>query len=250
MASRRIIIGAIGGDKQPDPFATELGAAVARAGCILLTGGEPSTAADIKNAAMRGAVEEEANGQGAVARLIAVLPKHAAPAWQGRLPFQLALHTGLPHYVRNIINGLTPDVLVAFGGGAGTLAEVAFATAAGKTLFFHAAVQRLRTNVVTYFGQQAPEHYIETYLRTPLSIYDIADKHRTADEVHQLLTEMLERAEDAPEDADELVARCIAVVESSRLAEPAGYPGLPGDAGSKDKFRQLVEAMSRGRPPR
>jgi uncharacterized protein (TIGR00725 family) len=248
MASRRIIIGAIGGDKQPDPFAAELGAAVARAGCILLTGGEPSNASDVKNAAMRGAVEEEANGQGAVARLIAVLPAYPPPLWQGLLPFQLALHTGLPHYVRNVINGLTPDVLVVFGGGAGTLAEAAFAIAAGKPLFFHAAVHRLRENVAKYFGRQAEDDYAGTYLRAPLSIYDIAGKRRTADELLQPLTEMLERATDAHEHADELVARCIAEIGSS-TAGPTGYPGLPADAGSKDRFRQLVEAMSRERPP-
>jgi hypothetical protein len=83
---RRTIIGAIGGDfEDAGPDALAFGAAVARAGCILLTGGEPSNRREVKSATMQGAVNS-----GATARLIGFLPESPLE-WRRPSPTQLLI---------------------------------------------------------------------------------------------------------------------------------------------------------------
>jgi predicted Rossmann-fold nucleotide-binding protein len=254
-SSRRIVIGAIGGDKQPDTFDFQLGGAVARAGCILLTGGHPSSCAEVKNAAMQGAILEEAGGQAVVARLIGVIPSPPPADWRGPPPHRLSVLGSSPeprklfldseqsHNLRNVINGVTPDVVVAFGGGAGTLSEIAFARAAGRIIFFHKALERLRRNFEKYFGAGASKAYKLTYLSEPLLAYPkIGGKSRTVSELLLLLTQVLHREQDTPDDPDALVSRCIAATTQS--AGSTGFPGISHNPTSKERFEQLVQEMS------
>ena len=82
----------------------------------------------------------------------------------------LLIHTGLEHNIRNVINGVTPDVIVVFGGSRGTLAEAAFALAAGKKLLFFSGqdgggVVRLRKNFEKYFKKDSMhQDYMNTLL--------------------------------------------------------------------------------------
>jgi predicted Rossmann-fold nucleotide-binding protein len=151
MHKRQIIIGAFGGDRQKS-VGEEFGAAVARAGYILLTGGDIRDCDEIKNATMIGAARSEDQDRKVVARLIGILPD-GPREWLHPCHTRLFLKTGLPHYVRNVINGMTPDVIVAFGGGPGTLAEVAFAKAAGKEVIFYGALKRLNRDLRKYFNK-------------------------------------------------------------------------------------------------
>lgn len=112
MAQRRIIIGAIGGDGQKEA-AVALGKAVAEAGCILLTGGELRDSDEVKDAAMLGAASTRATGS--TPRLVGIIPSNI-PKWDESVENALFLRTGLEHNFRNVINGLTPDVLIVFGG--------------------------------------------------------------------------------------------------------------------------------------
>ena len=128
---RRALIGVIGGDKQGET-ARSLGRAAAAAGVILLTGGGDPTDIklqpdEVKNAVFRGALDAEADGSG-VARFVGVLPSGNV-RWLRPRPRHCLLETGLQHFERNVINGVTPDVLVVMGGSRGTLAEAAFALA-------------------------------------------------------------------------------------------------------------------------
>jgi predicted Rossmann-fold nucleotide-binding protein len=162
LPGRRIIVGAIGGDRQKEG-ALALGKAVAEAGCILLTGGKLLTGQDpganeVKHAAMIGAVS--AKGAGSIARLVGIIPDNRTEIvpgernWDESVEKSLFLLTGLPSNLRNLINGVTPDVLVAFGGGRGTLAELAFALAARKKIILWdcASHQRLLSNFRKYFS--------------------------------------------------------------------------------------------------
>ena len=72
MKRRCVILGAIGGDKQEDA-ARAFGAAVAEAGCILLTGGGDRDDDEVKNASIHGAMTAERRGA-AVARFVGILP--------------------------------------------------------------------------------------------------------------------------------------------------------------------------------
>lgn len=49
----------------------------------------------------------------------------------------LIIHSGLSSLDRDPINGTTPDVLVCFDGGPGTICELAFGIAVGREAIFH-----------------------------------------------------------------------------------------------------------------
>ena len=107
---------------------------------------------------------------GAGARLVGILPATTV-RWRRLSARRLFLDTGLPHNVRHVITGRTPDVVVAFGGSQGTLAEVAFAKAAGCEVIFYAGLKRLRQNFEKYFGQGSAHTHRETYFEEPLRTY-------------------------------------------------------------------------------
>jgi hypothetical protein len=204
---------------------------------------------------MRGCAFEEATGGGAIARLIGVIPSRLPEDWSGPPPYRLSsasrpsethkllLDSEQSHNIRNVINGLTPDVVVAFGGGAGTLAEIAFATAAGRAIFFHNAIDRLRKNLETYFGSHAAKINKITYFDEPLSVYPkIVDKSWTTDELLLLLGQVLRREHDINIGADSLVSQCIDTAR--KISAVTGFPGIPRKPDSKQQFEQLVQAIS------
>jgi hypothetical protein len=248
---RLAIIGAFGGDQQKSA-GEEFGAAVVEAGYILLTGGDIRYDDEIKNATMIGAKCAENNKKG-VARLIGILPngiqKPEEKKWLRPNPRRLFLNTGLKHNERNVINGVTPDVAVVFGGGAGTLAEAAFAKAAGKQLIFYGdALARLSRNLPKYFSK--PNEF-DTYLRNPLAVYPKAfeDKYQTPESLKALLETTLGDAAKTgcPEDMKTLLAMVKNAVNrlgSSLLTSLTDFPGLPNDLASKDKFEGIVVQIS------
>jgi uncharacterized protein (TIGR00725 family) len=130
---RRPIIGVFGGNKIEDHVvraATALGGQIVLQDAILLTGGVPG-AKQVKQAAMQGALNARAAG----ARLIGVLKKESGPACTKTQRF---VTTGLSNAERNPINILTSDAVIVMTGDAGTLAELGFALAANKPIFFFA----------------------------------------------------------------------------------------------------------------
>ena len=123
---RRPVIGLMGageGCRDADlEHAARLGAAVARRGFVLLTGGRP---AGVMEAASRAA--REAGGL-----VVGVLPSSAADARSASAQLDVAIVTGLGH-ARNAVNALSSDVVIACGaGGAGTASEVALALKSGR----------------------------------------------------------------------------------------------------------------------
>jgi uncharacterized protein (TIGR00725 family) len=178
ISQRQLIVGVIGGDDNMRR-GEELGREIARRGWILLTGGqvleravvEPTGA--VKDASMLGA--DAAAGEGA--RLVGIIPASTIQ-WRRASARRLFLDTGLSHNVRNVINGRTPDVVVAFGGSQGTLAEVAFAKAAAREVIYYAGLERLRRNFEKYFGKGSAHTHKETYFEEPLRTYPEASNCR------------------------------------------------------------------------
>jgi uncharacterized protein (TIGR00725 family) len=97
-------------------LAEQLGEALADAGYRVLTGG----LGGIMEAASRGASRSRAHGPGTV---LALLPGHD-PA-DANPHVDVALATGLGHARNSVV--AHADAIVAVGGGAGTLSELAFA---------------------------------------------------------------------------------------------------------------------------
>lgn len=109
-------------DAGPDQAAEAeaVGAELARAGAVVVTGGRGG----VMEAACRGA-------KGAGGTTVGILPgadRAEANAW-----VDVALATGLGE-ARNVLVARAADALVAVGGGYGTLSELALALKAGKTV--------------------------------------------------------------------------------------------------------------------
>lgn len=125
-ATRKTVVGVMGpgaGASARDlALAEELGAAVAKAGFVLLTGGR---CAGVMEAASRGAKSIP----GSVT--VGILPGRSG----GESPYvDVAVFTGMGD-ARNAINVLSSDVVVVCGeGGPGTASEAALALKASKPL--------------------------------------------------------------------------------------------------------------------
>ena len=244
---RRIIIGAIGGDKQKNP-ANDFGEAVAFSDCILLTGGGNKITDEVKDASISG-VKDAAQKNSTLARYVGILWSNDY-RWEQEKT-SLLLYTGLEHNIRNVINGVTPDVIVVFGGSRGTLAEAAFALAAEKKLFFFSGqngggVARLRRNFEKYFIDNSTyQNCVDLYLSDPLRIFPRAwASPPTQETLLSLLAKALENAKDWDGSAEELVQVCLAAVPEKDLLGPTGFPGLPHDPQAKDRFESAILTIS------
>ncbi|MDQ7843631.1 MAG: TIGR00725 family protein [Armatimonadota bacterium] len=142
----RRVIGVIGESVFSDPaheaLAEEVGRRIAEAGCILLCGG----LGGVMEAAARGA-------RGARGLTVGVLP---GPQRDEANPYiDVAIATGMGQ-MRNVVIVLTADVLIAIGGGYGTLSEIGHALRCGKP------VVGLRTWEAQRGGERAPLTVVET----------------------------------------------------------------------------------------
>lgn len=138
MPRYRAIIGVIGGNnlEHVAPLAKAFGRKVAERGHFILTGGSPEENTNVKDAALSGAQCHDPN-----TRFIGILPRpegehQLEPRFEEKEPHSLLLHSGLTSCERDVINGFTPDFLVVFAGGEGTLCELAFAVLGGKPIIF------------------------------------------------------------------------------------------------------------------
>jgi hypothetical protein len=248
---RRIIIGAIGGGVEPTAIGDvkAFGGAVAEAGCILLTGGPPPEATGhssrvepaVKNVTMLGSVEAAAVRKPAViSRLIGILP--SSDVSQSEPPGRLALRTGLDHTQRNAINGLTPDVMVVFGGSTGTLSELGFAAAAGKPiLFFPRSLTMLRQK----YDEHTADGEIDRYFQMALRVYpEPAGVRQNVAGLTDLLSKVLAHATDDETDVSALVAQAVSLATGSGPPGSTGFPDLPNVASSKERFESAVRRLS------
>ncbi len=159
----RVIIGLMGGDQQPLE-ARDIGFSVAQLGNILLTG---AAIGDKDSRRVHRAAMHAASLTGN-ARLIGILPRDSQadpePGGAGRDGVQMTgagirhfeaipgmkgfyFHTGMAGEERDSITGIAPDVLIFLRGSAGTLCELAYAAAAGRTTYFVDSVAFLRSKL-------------------------------------------------------------------------------------------------------
>jgi uncharacterized protein (TIGR00725 family) len=141
-------VSVIGSGAEWEPSAEEIGRLLAQRGFTVVTGGED----EVMAAAHRGA--KSAGGT-----TIAILPgedRKAANPWADHV-----VVTGIGH-ARNLAVAASGDVVIAVGGGWGTLAEIAFA-------------RRLGRPVVALAG--APEIEGIEIAETPLEAVELALRH-------------------------------------------------------------------------
>jgi predicted Rossmann-fold nucleotide-binding protein len=244
MSRRRCIIGVIGGDESTQVRAAEkAGAAITRFGQIVLTGGEPIPAKEVKNAALWGALNEEKVSAGpgrSFARMIGIL-KGAGnePEWNNYdHPCRLILKTGLTSFERDPINGLTPDALVVFQGGRGTLCELAYAAVALKPIFYYKAVEQLRRKTKEHLA----DGILDAVFKEALGQYSVAGERKiNCSDLVKALSLELETAKDSFEIEEIVSASIQTVFEGQHRLECTGFPGLHGE---KERFENIVENIS------
>jgi len=105
-------------------FAVELGHAIANQGHIVFNGGMEG----VMEAVSKG-VQQSNNAQ---ARVIGILPYDNKSA--GNSYLDIVIPTGIG-FARNMIVVSAADVIIALGGGAGTLNEISYAWQLGKKVY-------------------------------------------------------------------------------------------------------------------
>src|SRR5262249_9439081 len=230
-------VGAIASD------AKEVGASITRAQKILLTGGGIVDNSRVKDAAMKGA-EEEQLSTGKIARLIGILPD-GPRQWDESRDHSLFLHTDLNHMERDAINGITPDALIFFAGSSGTLCELAFALHARKPVLFWRAVPTLRDK----HKKHILDGEISSYLAPALSpcTKKLAPgaafaNDVTASSLASTLSNGLEQAADFAGSIEGLVAKSIAL--AARPTDETTFPAFRDEPNSKARFEQIVQRIS------
>ena len=124
------VMGAAGGDLPPHlaQLARDLGAAIASAGCCLLTGACPG----LPHEAVRGA---KAVGGHVVGISPAVsLREHVEVFESPYREYDVMIYTGLGLMGRELVNIHSSDIVVVIGGRSGTLGEFAIAYEQGKLI--------------------------------------------------------------------------------------------------------------------
>lgn len=120
---RQLIIGVMGAaqcDETTYHEALEVGALIARNGAVLLCGGRTG----VMEAAAKGAKSEGG-------LTIGIMPGGDEQESPPNPFIDLAIFTGMSE-ARNAINARSSDVIIAIGGGFGTLSEIALALKIGK----------------------------------------------------------------------------------------------------------------------
>ena len=239
----RCLVGVIGGDDSvQSEAARQFGAEIVRAGQILLTGGTPVNTNEVKNAAMWGAMqaEERSAGEEPVrARMIGILNSQTED-WDTSHPCRLYLRTGLTSYERDAINGLTPDVLIVFRGGRGTLCELAYAAAACKPLRYYDSVEALRDKTQEHIADGALAPVLEEALRKyPV----VLGREVSSQDLLRALCGALDGAKSEDFDPKRTIHQVVDDVfkHGPRLG-PTGFPGLNGE---KRRFESLVESIGK-----
>ncbi len=122
--SKPKIVGIMGSHRDDSPSMMDarlLGEAIAQREHILLTGGGPG---------VMKAASEGAHSLGGL--VIGILPSERSRPLHGypNEYVDIPIYTGM-YEARNIINAKTPHVIIALGGGPGTLSEMALAVKSG-----------------------------------------------------------------------------------------------------------------------
>jgi uncharacterized protein (TIGR00725 family) len=119
-----LIVGIMGSHRENAPSVNDarvLGGAIAERGHILLTGGGPGV--------MKAASEGAHSAGGLVIGILPTERKRPLPGYPNDF-VDIPIYTGM-YDARNIINAKTPHIIIALGGGTGTLSEMAIAVRSG-----------------------------------------------------------------------------------------------------------------------
>lgn len=239
--SRRIpIVGVIGGTDQSGR-ARLVGRELAKNTCVVLTGGCPVDGRnETKYAAIMGTLDAEQHGEG-IARFIGILPKNDKQnvTFECLTPRQLVIHSDLSSLDRDPINGTTPDVLICFDGGPGTICELAFGIAVGREAIFHGhCVQNLLDKCT---------HDRHAEIKQTLS--QVAAKWKShlqlpndgGDTIINILIEYLRKAADrVPLTSASAIVQAALRILPKQLSDIPAFPGLLDSRHKQQHQREFI----------
>jgi uncharacterized protein (TIGR00725 family) len=240
MTQRRPIIAVVGGNKANDSqldAAFRVGAAIAEAGAVLLTGGQPTDKPDIKRRAMLGALDASKK-KDVAARFVGILPAKEQPKSTGAVE-QCLVRTRLESSERNPITGMTCDAMIVFEGGAGTLAELGFALAAEKPILFVGSIESLRRNAKIE-SKGLLRNLEEGSERFPKILGRRVESTQIDGFIEKCLGECRNSAAVSDDDswAELLVQKAIKMIDPKALRQDSGFPEGVSDL-TKEKFEKL-----------
>jgi predicted Rossmann-fold nucleotide-binding protein len=229
--SRRIaVVGVIGGEDRSG-CARLVGRELAKNRCVVLSGGCPiDNRNETKYAAIMGALDAEKHGEG-IARFIGIMSKSDKQSFNFECLTrrQLIIHTGLSSLDRDPINGTTPDVLVCFDGGPGTICELAFGIAVGRDAVFHG-----------HCAQNLLDKCIQRHIEIKQTLSQVAAKWQThlqlpdsvGDAFINILTDYLRKA------AGRIpLTSATTIVQAALQFLPNQLPDIPAFSGVLDSCR-------------
>lgn len=224
-----VLVGVIGGEDRSG-CARLLGRELTKHGCIVLTGGRARDGrTESKHAAIMGTIDAERNGEG-IARYIGVIPESLNDdfGFEYVSPTQLLIYTHLSSMDRDPINGVTPDVLVCFAGGPGTLCELAFGIAVGReVIFYDRSAQILLYKCTTSRERASTERaLLQVMARWQKHLQLPEQKDRTIfDDLIDYLRQAVTRKPLVT--ALEIVQNVMQVLPPT-LSDVPAFPGIPG----------------------
>ena len=136
--------------------------------------------------------------------------------------------------------GVTPDALVVFRGGRGTMCELAYAIAASKPLRFYDSVDALRESTKAHIVDGG----LTPVLEEALGKYPVINGRElnSRDLIHELLN-VLGIANNEPLDPNLTVRRAIDDAFKGKLR--LGRSGFPGLSRETLRFERHVARISR-----
>jgi predicted Rossmann-fold nucleotide-binding protein len=234
------LIGVIGGEDRSGS-ARLVGRELIKNNFAVLTGGCPiGNRHQTKNAAILGALDAEHHGEG-IARFIGIMPENGTQCFniECLTPRQLVIHSGLSSLDRDPINGTTPDVLVCFDGGPGTICELAFGIGVGRQAIFHGhAAENLLEQCIKSRHTEIKQilSRVAAKWRTHLQLPDGG-----GDAIMDILTDYLRKATDRVPltSAREIVQAALKILPN-QLSDIPAFPGVLDSRRKQEQQHQFA----------
>lgn len=239
------IIGIIGGSSKVKEatlkLAYHVGQEIRQRNQIVLTGGHPQESRKtVKKYALLGSLSEKDDGH--FGRAIGIIPRKKevkVVLKQDNRWRAIFIHTCLSSHERNLLNGITPDVIIALSGGAGTLSEIAFAHLAGKDVIFLESLDNLRR---VYISERQKLKEIVDKVRFRFRDIPIAQSDWSV--IRQNLDTLLQNSPMIASTAEEALDKALSCSNDTYGEDTAlarSYPGLPPCAPPR---REVLEGLS------
>ncbi|CAF1503009.1 unnamed protein product [Didymodactylos carnosus] len=191
-------------------------------------------------AAIMGPFDAEQHG-GGVARFIGVMPHNSNRdlTFECLTSTQLVIHSGLSSLDRDPINGTTPDALICFGGGLGTICELAFGISAGREAIFHENCAQNLLDICTKNKRDDIEQILSQLAVEWQTHIQLPDGGAVA--IIDILTEYLRKAVDrVPLTSAPPIVQAVLDILPNQLPDIPAFPGLLDSHRKQQQLREFA----------